>query len=219
MSTIAITELDQIIQQLATERPIFHSEADFQHALAWLIHEMHPACRIHLEVNPYAEDQPAYLDIICYDNELTIAIELKYKKRKLDLIHNSEDFHLREQSAQDTGRYDFIKDICRLERFVLTHPQSLGFVVLLTNDAGYWQPAKHQRATASDQFRLHDNAILKGSLQWAEHASIGTRRKREQPLRLSNEYHLHWHDYANVAETNAGQFRYLLLPVREVCAG
>jgi hypothetical protein len=59
---ITIVELNQIIQKLANERPIFHSEADFQHGLAWLIHEEFPSCRMRLEVNPYTDGQRAYLD-------------------------------------------------------------------------------------------------------------------------------------------------------------
>ena len=29
---------------MALERPLFHAEADFQHALAWKIHETYPEC-------------------------------------------------------------------------------------------------------------------------------------------------------------------------------
>jgi hypothetical protein len=204
-------ELIQIIQRLAHERPIFHSEADFQHALAWLIHEKYPSCRMRLEVNPYTDGQRAYIDVLCHINKIPIAIELKYKTRKLDISYGGEDFHLLDQSAQDTGRYDFIKDIGRLERFVSAHPQSCGFAIFLTNDANYWQPAKRQSITNFDQFRIHDNSILQGNLQWGELASEGTKKGREQALALANEYPLHWNDYSNVTDNSAGQFRYLLL--------
>ncbi|SRR5258708_3610683 len=208
---ITIVELNQIIQNLANERPIFHSEADFQHALAWLIHEKYPSCRMRLEVNPYTNGQRAYLDILFYINKIPIAIELKYKTRKLDISYSGEDFHLLDQSAQDAGRYDFIKDIGRLERFASAHPRSCGFAIFLTNDANYWQPAKRQSATTFDQFRIHDNSILQGRLQWGNLASAGTQKGREQVLELINEYPLHWHDYSEVIDTSAGRFRYLLL--------
>ena len=208
---ITIVELNQIIQKLANERPIFHSDADFQHALAWLIHEKFPSCRMRLEVNPYTDLQRAYLDILFYINKLPIAIELKYKTRKHDISFGGEDFHLLDQSAQDAGRYDFIKDIGRFERFVSAHPRSCGFAIFLTNDANYWQPAKRQSATTFDQFRIHDNAILQGSFQWGVLASAGTRKGREQALVLVNEYPLHWNDYSKVTDTSVGQFRYLLL--------
>ncbi len=41
--------LHKLMADLAAHRPIFHSEADFQHALAWQIHEAMPDCEIRLE--------------------------------------------------------------------------------------------------------------------------------------------------------------------------
>jgi hypothetical protein len=208
---ITIVELNQIIQVLANKRPIFHSEADFQHASAWLIHENYPSCRMRLEVNPYTEGQKEYIDILCYINNLPIAIELKYKTRKLDITYGDEVFHLCYHSADDTGRYDFIKDIGRLERFVSAYPQSCGFAILLTNGASYWLPAKRQSPTNFDQFRIHENSTLRGHLQWGVLTAESTRKSHDQELVLVNEYPLHWNDYSKVTDTSAGEFRYLLL--------
>jgi hypothetical protein len=41
--------LENTLPSLSRERPIFHSEADFQHALAWHIHPRHPDTRVRLE--------------------------------------------------------------------------------------------------------------------------------------------------------------------------
>ncbi len=38
--------------RLSAVRPIFHSEADFQHALAWTIQLQHPDATIRLEIRP-----------------------------------------------------------------------------------------------------------------------------------------------------------------------
>ena len=35
-------KLDELIGRLAQTRPIFHSEADFQHSFAWEFHLCHP---------------------------------------------------------------------------------------------------------------------------------------------------------------------------------
>lgn len=40
--------LKATLQSLSTDRPIFHSEHDFQHALAWAIHERVPNAHIRL---------------------------------------------------------------------------------------------------------------------------------------------------------------------------
>lgn len=45
--TVDLTELMAMLQN---ERPVFHSEADFQHALAWALHRLDPSVNIRLEV-------------------------------------------------------------------------------------------------------------------------------------------------------------------------
>ena len=86
---------------------MFHSEADFQHALAWQIHEAAPESQVRLEVSVIpVEAQRMFLDI--WLPVEGIAIELKYKTRGLELEQDDESFALRNQSAQDQGRHDFL---------------------------------------------------------------------------------------------------------------
>ena len=47
-----ILDIDKIMYQLSRWRPIFHSEADFQFSLAWLIKKKYPECEIRLEFVP-----------------------------------------------------------------------------------------------------------------------------------------------------------------------
>ena len=42
-------DIPEILKALARKRPVFHSVAGFQHALAWQIHEMHPVLHPRLE--------------------------------------------------------------------------------------------------------------------------------------------------------------------------
>ena len=46
---------------------------------------------------------------------------------------------LRNDGVQDLGRYDFIKDIERIERIAAHVPQAEGYALLLTNDSSYWR--------------------------------------------------------------------------------
>lgn len=39
-------DIHDILHQLSIKRPIFHSEADFQFSLAWMIKEQYPNCDI-----------------------------------------------------------------------------------------------------------------------------------------------------------------------------
>ncbi len=44
-----LIEMGEVLNTLATQRRVFHSEADFQHALAWEIHRRLPHAAIRLE--------------------------------------------------------------------------------------------------------------------------------------------------------------------------
>src|SRR3954466_3157573 len=97
---------------LAAVRPLFHSEADFQHGFAWEIHKAHSDARIRLETRP----RPGVrLDVLATVGGVRVAFELKYLLRKLTATVDGELFELPNQSAQDTRRYDFVKDVARLE--------------------------------------------------------------------------------------------------------
>src|SRR5438105_15756660 len=120
--------------RLASERELFHSEADFQHALAWKIHELYPQAKIRLEVPSGRFDKRERIDILVSLEGARYALELKYKKLKLECLSGSESFVLSNDGAQDIGRYDFIKDVARLERYVASAENTVGWAVLLTND-------------------------------------------------------------------------------------
>ena len=83
-----------------------------------------------------------------------ICIELKYWTRGLSYHLGDEDYTLSDRAAQDLGRYDFIKDIERVERVVLAGHANAGCVVALTNDQGYWNAST--RDTVDAAFRLHE---------------------------------------------------------------
>lgn len=206
--------LGDMLALLSQRRPVFHSEADFQHALAWLIHEQEPDAHIRLEYRPLPHE-PLYLDLWVQHDASTsaLAIELKYPTRRLDVYCAGEHFSLRNQAAPDTRRYDFIKDIARLERVVAAAPDVTGYAILLTNDSAYW--AKSLRANTIDvAFRLHEGACLAGALKWAPQTGPGTMVGREQPLVLQGSYPISWRDYSTVGDNRtAGRFRLVIVRV------
>ncbi len=105
-----------LMTSLAERRPVFHSEADFQHALSWEIHQIHPELELRLEYKPFP-DERMYCDV-WVRGEMNLAIELKYLTRKLQVDINGEPYSLLDQSAHDIRRYDTLKDLWRLERIV-----------------------------------------------------------------------------------------------------
>ena len=204
-------DMIRLMSVLSEHRPIFHSEADFQHALAWQIHETNPNWQIRPEYPFPSGKNSMYLDI--WIPKKGIAVELKYCTQKLQVEYCRERFALRDQSAGPLRRYDFLKDIARLERVVKNEerPASVGFAVFLTNDPSYWQCP--QRETVDAAFRTHEGREISGKLAWADRASEGTTKGRP-PIRLEDTYNLQWRDYPPGFETESyGKFRYLVVKV------
>jgi len=170
-----VLEISEVLSSLAKQRPVFHSEADFQHAFAWEIHQRLPSdALVRLELPVQVRQQFLHIDVWVVYQNATLAVELKYKTRRLTVHIGNEQYRLKDQSAQDISRYDFLKDVQRLEQVVAVHPNSIGYAVLLTNDSAYWKkPVNH--STVDADFRLYDGRVVEGVLAWGVNASDGTK--------------------------------------------
>ena len=205
-------DIDALLASLANTRKVFHSEADFQHALAWEIHKAYPDTEIRLEMNFRSnEEHRRYVDI--WLPSKGIAIELKHLTRELSVNYDHEPFTLTTQNARDQRRYDFLHDVWRLEQ---TRSQDarcrVGYAVLLTNDPLYWQPPTNED-TVDAAFHIYEGRHVSAELTWSERASDGTKQGRESPIQLRGSYHLHWQDFSDFPDERYGQFRYLLVKV------
>jgi hypothetical protein len=202
------------MRSLAGNRPIFGSEADFQHALAWEIQLAYPTARLRLEYRPAYLDRRGYLDLWVAGDGWAAAVELKYFTRAVDLVVGGERFELLNQGAQDISRYDFVRDVERVESVVKAEAGIEGYVLALTNDSSYWRVPTQPRATVDAAFRIHEGSTLTGRLDWATSAGAGTTRGRVRAHDLLGSYQLHWTDYSRVGDRPAGTFRYLLVGIR-----
>jgi len=205
-------DIPDVMNALATERKLFHSEADFQHAFAWEVHRRLPTASVRLERPISAQGKVLHVDFLVQLSENALAIELKYKTRKLSVEVEGEEFRLTSHSAQDIGRYDFIKDICRLEYITSNMMNCEGCAILLTNDSAYWKSSNGNK-TVDAAFRVNEGRSLRGALGWTENASDGTKRNRESDLQVDGDYTLHWSDYAVASTRSYGQFKYLAVLV------
>lgn len=207
-----MVDLERVLDSLSRQRPVFHSEADFQHALAWQIHLTYPNVNIRPEYRPIP-NEPLYLDIWVADDTGAQALELKYLTGPLTIQVNGERFTLINQAAQPVRRYDFIKDIARLEHVVEKVTNVVGYAIVLTNVSGYWIPTRH-RDTVDAALRVHEGAVLTGTLAWSPEVGAGTSRKREAPLMLKGSYPIMWHDYSlAAAKQESSRFRYAIVRV------
>ena len=198
--------IGQKLEALSIQRPLFHSEADFQHALAWIVHQNAPDSLVRLE-RPYRLDgRNVYLDLFLRESSgRRLAIELKYKTREEIAIYKEEEFRLKNQGAQDLARYDFLWDVSRLERLVDLGEVDAGCAIFLTNDPTYWTESKRVESIDA-QFRLHEGRDLAGSLAWQGKYKQGTVKNRESPIVLRSTYSTAWSNYST---TEQGKFRFL----------
>jgi len=203
-------DIEEVLSRLSTKRSVFHSEADFKHALAWEFQKMFPDYSIRLEFKPPHCNERCYFDIWITNKEVTIAIELKYKTRSLCTKVFGETFDLRNHSARDTGRYDFCRDVQRLEKIISKKPNMIGYAIFLTNDSGYWDRPKRNK-TQDAQFRIHQGKKLKGIIRWSDDTSEGTMGSRKNKISINGVYILDWKDYSEINEYC--NFKYLLVKV------
>ena len=205
-------DLGSLLQRLAGRRPVFHSEADFQHAFAWEAHSMDPQLRVRLETHP---EPGVRLDLLLSRADLDrhTAVELKYLTASWVGDVAGEHFELKNHGAQDVRAYDAVKDIGRLERFVAGKQNWNGVFIALTNEPSFWRPVTHGRATNADAFRIYEGVTLTGSRRWGPNTGPGTMRGREVAIDLQGSHPLTWRDYAKVDNQARGAFRALALEV------
>jgi len=203
-------DIERIMGKLSEEYGIFTSEADFQFSMAWVIKESYPDCRIRLEeVFPWDPDK--HFDIVVHTDKGVIPIELKYCTKRLPPGSHC-DVVLKNQGAEDIRRYDFIKDVQRVES-VREHLKNnnqmkfvCGYAILLTNSNLFWKSGRNYNNCCDRDFRIHEDKKTFGdTMEWHK-ASEGTMKGREQPL-CTDVYEIVWNDYLDEPK-----FRYL--PIR-----
>ncbi|MFD1046481.1 hypothetical protein ACFQ1S_13420 [Kibdelosporangium lantanae] len=200
-------DLEAAINALRARRPLFHSEADLQHAFGQALHALDPALHIRLEV-PRDETGRWHIDMICHSSRSSTAIEFKYFTSAWSGADpfTDEAFLLREHGAPDLARRNFVFDIARLERLRTAAFITDGIALLLTNDSRLWRPHHTGRTTNDHAFRIHEGTTLTGNLAWANGMYPGNTRT------LTGTYPLRWSAYSDLPHPN-GTFRWVAASV------
>lgn len=196
----------ELMRSLGRERPVFHSEADFQHSFARALGEIDSTIQTRLEAQQ--GDAREYLDLLAIGPTRQTAIEFKYWTQHWSGTAGgpAEEYHLKNHAATDLARRNFVFDIARLERFA-SRPEISGLAIVVTNDASLWSPPRSQRRTRDVDFRIHEGRILKGKLLWGGGDYPANTRD------LSGEYKLRWSDYS-VLTGSKGRFRSLAVDIQ-----
>src|SRR3546814_5901991 len=101
------------MSEMARRRPVFCSEADFQHELAIEIRRLNPHQKIRLEY-PLGNGQRGAIAVLL-QGERPFALELNYLCKGLVIDVEGETFTLRQQSAHDIRSHEVGKDVARRE--------------------------------------------------------------------------------------------------------
>ena len=198
-----------LMKNLASDRPVFHSEADFQHSLGWRIQHMIPTGRVRPEHKPFP-DESKRMQVDLWLPDIGVAMELKYSTREYEIEHEGEYFALK-AGAPDNARYDFLKDIQRLEKLSDRQAIRVGLAILLTNDPACWSEPGPD--AYSIQFSLHEDRRITGEMKWNSKASAKGIKDRKDPICLKYSYDLRWQKYADIGDGNGGQLRYLAVQI------
>lgn len=236
---------DDLIEKLAEKRKVFHSEDDLKFELGYLIKTEFPSSQIRLEKpvdlifnlrDNYSKlkHSRAAVDIVVIVDGLQIPIEIKYKtlalaqenKKSKSYFVGDEAYLLANQGASDLGRFNFRKDIARIEKFISNESNNAakGYCLIITNDPSY---LSDPTGTLIENYSLADNiTLLKKDKGWK--FSTGTVPNKSHwtfkgdlklDLRLQYEYSVKWKDYSQVEkgsnkiEPLNKDFKYLLIKV------
>ncbi|MGY1631872.1 hypothetical protein ACI784_09230 [Geodermatophilus sp. SYSU D01186] len=204
----------EVMTRLATVRPVFHSEADFQHAFGQALHGLAESISIRLEVpQGYSpQGRAEYLDVLCFGPQGRTAIEFKYFTAPWTGVVPAHDgpgdetFQLRNHAAIDLARRNYVFDIARLERFCAVQPGTNGAAIMLSNARGLWWPPGDDPGTRDRDFRIHDGVDLSGTLEW------GGGDYPDNTRDLSGSYRMAWQPYSDLPGTR-GEFRWVAAEV------
>jgi len=200
-----LLNLPETLKELSLARPVFHSEADFQFALASHLRKKFSGLEIRLEI-PMTDGMILDLLLAAPFVSEKYAIELKYKTTAWEGNINGEQFKLKSHGADDIGCYDTLKDVERIEYFISSGLATQGAVILLTNDPVYWRPRPPgAKITNAHQFRIHEDLVISGERSWGP-ATGGANRGRESAIPIFGEYSTKWEDYSQIGGEK-GSFR------------
>ena len=207
MAISPITTIPTVLKNLAEERPVFHSEMDFQLALAWCWHEMLPHLQFRLEYPLDLFSNKRCDIVILQDGRIVSAIELKYLTQELKYENTGELFRLKPQSAQNLGRHGVLQDIERMESFLERNPKAQASVIVVTNRDIYWRGS--EKGTVDEEFDIREGIIVTGMKNWKK----GSSNRKRGPVNIQGRYKMEWQDYSKVTG-KSGLFRYLHVPVQ-----
>ena len=212
MLPLAIEIENDIRNFLKQQKELLFNEFDFQMQLAIYLRMLRKYDDVESEyfmptkntniLEGYDWDSNMRIDLVVRKDKEYIPVELKYVTKKV--VRDYERFGiiirgmevLKNQAAQDIRRYDFWKDVRRIELVKNIFPTvNNGLAVFLTNDPSYTKDPKTN--SACYPFSMSGNRNIGGGImEWNGNPATG---KDYKPFKLDGIYNLKW-EKVNIAE-------------------
>ncbi len=209
-----ILDIEKCVKSLSKKRPIFHSEKDFQFALAWEIQKEYSKANIRLE---YPVDKMD-IDIVVFcgeNNKTMIPIELKWLRTDFKCCINGEKFQLSLSGAEAEVRYDCLKDIKRIESISETRDNFVeGYTIWLSNIETHFNGDHKYMLFDISQGKIHTGKIdwdrddKKNIKNTTKDTLKNVEKSRKEPIKLNGEYEFKWIHYSIIAESEIEDKKY-----------
>lgn len=204
MESIVTTVKDDVVAFIEGNSELFFNERDFQMHLAVYLRNLGKYGDVdveyyvpHSELDHYIWKNELRLDVVVYNDNEFVPIELKYKTKAVEkqLPRFQEDMTIqvmKNQGAQDVGMYDFWKDVRRLEmvRNRFTHVTG-GLAVFLTNDKAYQNDTKK---SSNNYLFSMSNGIHHKQKHWQNMDSVCARNHMN--FEVEKDYEIKWREIA-----------------------
>lgn len=209
--SVTLTELESNLKKVVFNGNIPVCEAQLQYELAVELGKSYPNAKIFFEypATDKSSTKRIYYDLVIVENDTYYVIELKYKTKDENVSIYGVSYTLKNHAAQDLGRFDYLKDVSRIENFSANTNKNFGggFAVIVTNDSTYWE--KDGAKCIYKEFAVKNGVtISKGDKNWVngtKESSVG--KDRINGLTLLKDYSVKWQPIADTS------FEYLILEI------
>lgn len=245
MKEITKQDIKAVLAQLRVTRPVFYSEDDFKMNFGFQVYKFiqqfsdknivyleRPEDINYIQRTLEKDPKKVYIDMVIELDGKQYPVELKYRTIKLkEPKSETNSIELLNQGACDAGRYQFRKDIYRLEQLTEKAGYEKGFAIFLTNDFHYWDFEFDERLLdfhyrfkdmmfKEDKGWNYKNAIYSEHQGEEDGTHIYRNKKGEthwtcwkeyfHQLTLKKDYEIIWNDYY----TNGKDiFKYVIVEV------
>lgn len=223
-------------QFLSGESVLFSNESDLQLRLSCYLKHLGHYDRVEVEYYvPYQElkllnsslnhtnfpwDSDLYIDIVVEKDGQFVPVELKYPTKdiwgaftRFGVAVTAKVPMLKNQGAQDIVRYNYWKDVRRIEALRQAYAETIvgGLAVMVTNDSSY-RTSPTSNSFGYSRFSIKDGRVVTQpqdrNMAWQNNVKVAATHPN---FEIDNSYEIRWRQILRIPKTLG--FWYLILDV------